>query len=149
MKMLLSHIQKRHRTRSSLSVEHVSCLLPQHIECLGKSSGIFGKRILLPSEYIKVLRKQCAGCEYDKNWSVYDVKRLTKTARSFKLSETKVVNHCKTLPITSSGLMKLTAMSRQNILYFNVIKRLRRTIPHYLSKEELSNNHKDAYNDGL
>lgn len=101
MTMLLSLVHQRQETRSKLSVEYT---FPVRGHSYLPADRVFGRieqdirkkdQILLPSEYLSILGKHGTVFEYDKDWQVYDikqeVKRLTKAARSFKLSEAKVV----------------------------------------------------------
>ena len=101
MTMLMSHIARRHRTRTKLGIEYT---FPVRGHSYLPADRVFGRveqdirkkgQIILPSTYLEILKRHGTVFEYGKDWQVHDikkeVKRLTKTARSFKLSEAREI----------------------------------------------------------
>ena len=100
MSMLLSHISSRSATsklkvvynfpvrgHSYLPADRVFGRLEQDIRRAGQ--------ILLPSEYIDIMKKHGSVYEYGTDWQGLDVKkevkRITKSNKSFKISEARVI----------------------------------------------------------
>ena len=100
MSMLLSHIASRSATsklkvvynfpvrgHSYLPADRVFGRLEQDIRRAGQ--------ILLPSEYIDIMKKHGSVYEYGTDWQGLDVKkevkRITKSNKSFKISEARVI----------------------------------------------------------